>query len=117
MLDVKCLEHLEEVKKFAESIGLADQLQKQLDFLDKYGHDPNDTSPQRRLENRCVLKKDFAPHSFDFAIYRPDAENPGQERLWLNGGLIYQGPDSPANGGAPSFTVSLAEGVGWFLHT
>ena len=49
---------------------------------------------------------DFAPHSLCFSQPRG-----------LHGGFIYQGPDSPADGGAPSFTVSLAGGVGWFCHT
>jgi hypothetical protein len=41
----------------------------------------------------------------------------GQRKFSFNGGLIYQGPDSPADGSFPSLCVGLASGTGWFCHT
>lgn len=120
MLDVRCPEYLDAVKRFAQTMGLADQLQSRLDYLNAYAYHPDDTSFHCRTEKRCVLGKDFAPHSFSFAMYERDPEqpdNPDAWKFWFQGGLIYQGPDSPANGSGPSFTVSLAEGTGWFVHT
>lgn len=119
MLDTTHLEachpgYLDEVKKFAAAHGLADQLQEQLDYLDGYGNG----------DNRCVLGKDHAPHSFAFAMYRPnDAGEPGAAPLqekwkyWFQGGLILQGLGNKADGSFPVCTVSLAEGTGWFVHT
>ena len=117
MLEVKCPEHLEKVRAFAASIGKAYQLQSRLDFLADYGNAGLEKDDPRRRENKCVLSWDFAPHSFGFTMYRADPDEADGFRYWFIGGLVYQGPDSPANGGAPSYTVSLAEGVGWFVHT
>ena len=119
MLEVRCPEHLEAVRGSAHSINLEDQLQAQLDFLSTYGHggcSPEEL-PEESQQNLCVLQKDFAPHSFAFALFRPAAEKNGERPYWFNGGLIYQGPDSPADGGFPSLCVSLAPGTGWFVHT
>jgi hypothetical protein len=109
MIEFKCDDdYLAKVRAFADSLGLRDQLEKQFDYLSTYA------SNGGTKENVCIIGKDFAPHSFAFAIYQI---RDGERRYWFNGGLIYQGPDSPADGGAPSFTVSLAEGRGWFVHT
>lgn len=108
MLSIKCEPYLAEVRSFADSLGLREQLEGKLKYLAEYGESPEP-------EYRCDLYQDFAPHSFAFSIYR---KLPGDEwRFWLNGGLIYQGPGQPADGNAPTFTVSLAEGHGWFVHT
>lgn len=119
MLDIRCPEHLAEVRAFAASIGLEDQLQKQLDYLSLYGFRglPPAERPPEREQNRCVLTKDFAPHSFEFSVWPPGVEPWGGGRSIVHGGLIFQSPAIPAHGGAPSFTVSLAEGTGWFIHT
>ena len=53
-----------------------------------------------------MLGKDFAPYSFDFALYRPGAKD--ARKFVFNGGLIFQGPSCPADGSFPSLTVSLA---------
>jgi hypothetical protein len=116
MLDVRCPEYLEEVKKFAASVGLSDQLQSQLDYLDDYGN-IGVLTDDPKIENRCILSKDFAPHSFAFAIERPTKDPANPWKFWFNGGLIAQFPDMPADGSAPSFCVSLAPGSGWFVHT
>ena len=87
------------------SMGLSAQLERQLDYLATYGGH----------NYQCVLGNDFAPHSFDFALYRPGAKD--ARKFFFNGGLIYQGPSCPADGSFPSLTVSLASGTGWFCHT
>lgn len=110
MLNVKCPEKLEKVREFANTVGLRDQLESQLRYLSIYGG-----GEEREDYCRCDLFDDFAPQSFTFCLYRTEE---GKEPVfWFNGGLIYQGPDSPADGSAPSFTVSLASGRGWFVHT
>jgi hypothetical protein len=107
VIEPDCVEHLERAREFARSVGLLDQLHRQLTFLDNQG---------RGNRRQCRLGRDFAPHSFDFAHFSLPGE--GRERkLIYNGGLIYQGPTSPADGSFPSLTVSLAEGKGWFCHT
>jgi hypothetical protein len=99
------LDHLEAVREAARQMGLSHQLDKQLDYLAGYGEN----------KRQCILGKDFAPYSFDFALYKP---GPKEERkFWFNGGLIFQGPGFPADGSLPSLTVSLASGTGWFCHT
>lgn len=104
MLVIKCEPaYFNEVMAFAASMGLAQQLQENLDRLSTFGGGVR----------TCHLFKDFAPHSFSFNLYRTD----NCKQLWFNGGLIYQGPDSPADGSFPSLTMSLAEGTGWFIHT
>jgi hypothetical protein len=112
MLTVICdPDYLESVRAFARRIGKHEQLQKQLDYLSTYGETDE-------YETLCQLGKDFAPHSFSFRVLRVkrgDLESTATFRF--NGGLIYQGPDSPADGSFPSLTVSLAEGTGWFVHT
>jgi hypothetical protein len=98
------LHHLESVREVARHMGLSRQLEKQLDYLATYGDEGC----------QCTLAKDFAPYSFDFALYKP---GPKEERkFWFNGGLIYQGPGLPADGSFPSLTVSLASSTGWFCH-
>jgi hypothetical protein len=97
------LERLEQVREFARTMGLTSQLERQIDFLATYGEG----------KYQCSLGYDFAPHSFSFAQYRMGAER----KFIFNGGLIYQGPNCPADGSFPSLTVSLASGTGWFCHT
>ncbi len=60
-----------------------------------------------------TLYSDFAPLSMEFSI----TEN---NKLILYGGFIFHGPhDGFGNGGAPTFSVSLAteKEVGWSIHT
>lgn len=83
----------DDIKPFAEKIGLTQQMLQSLFWLG---------GPSQ--VRAAGLLWDHAPHSLCFSN-------------GLYGGWIYQGPDSPANGGAPSFTVSLTPGVGWFAHT
>jgi Domain of unknown function (DUF4120) len=101
MLTILNQAHFDKVKAFAEQVGLADQLQRRLDWLSHYG---------AFEEYECRMGRDFAPHSFSFAMFKDG-------KYSFRGGLIYQGPDSPADGSFPSLTVSLASGTGWFVHT
>jgi DNA-directed RNA polymerase subunit RPC12/RpoP len=105
MLNTEDLDHLEQVREFARAAGLSKQLERQLHYLAGYG----------QSGNQCVLGKDFAPHSFSFAMYRPGTKE--ARKFIFNGGLIFQGPSCPADGSFPSLTVSLASGTGWFCHT
>lgn len=99
MLKVKDTEYLEQVKQWATENDLNDHLNEAL----------------KRIEDRretIELWPDFAPHSFAIC-----AKNEQGDFLW-NGGLIFQGNCQPADGSAPSFTVSFdATRTGWFLHT
>jgi hypothetical protein len=110
-LQILCEPELEAAKKFALESGgqaLLDQLNAQLEFLGSYGHG---------MHTKCDLHPDFAPHSFTFVMFKK--EGPAKPWMyWFNGGLIYQGPDIPADGSSPSLTVSLNPTKrGWFVHT
>lgn len=112
--DPGLLRHFNEVVAFANKMGLLGQLIGQLHYLDTYSHHPQ--TPERTT--RCELMQDFAPHSFRFIMYRREMTPEGlKEEFWFNGGLIYQGPESPSGGAFPSLSVSLADGVGWFVNT
>lgn len=119
MLDVnpQAIPRLLEAVKFATEHGLLEQLLDQLDYLRHYANG-DDCSYDKSLgkDTRCSLYEDFAPLSFTFNIEYRTAPDAPWKRMF-NGGLIYQGPGQPADGSMPSLTVSLAEGVGWFVHT
>src|SRR5262249_4955601 len=103
ILDEEQLDRLEQVREFARSMGLSEQLERQLCWLADYGRNPD------RPERQCVLAYDFAPHGFAFAHYLlPNSTGDGKRQFSFNGGLIYQGPSSPADGSFPSLTVNLA---------
>lgn len=105
-------EYFREVHKIASDRGIVDKLDKALLYAHLYACDWVD--PERA---RFVLYKDFAPLSFVFWIEMRQED--GSYERWMNGGLIYQGPDIPADGSAPSFTVTITDPteVGWFMHT
>ena len=68
-------------------------------------------------DTECRIGVDFAPLSFCFSMFKRKTATAPWE-YWFDGGLIYQGPDVPANGSAPSLTVSMdSTRVGWFVHT
>ena len=90
MLEFKCDPAFKaKVEAFAKSIGKADQLQKQFDYLEHYSCTPND--PKKTW---ITAWQDFSlgPYSFYLEWHRRD-EN-GQYKLWMNGGLVYHGSDS-----------------------
>ncbi len=105
MFNPEDLEHLEHVREFASAAGLSEQLERQLHYLADYG----------LSGNQCVLSRDFASHSFSFAMYRTGVKDAG--KFIFNGALILQGLSQPADGSFPSLTVSLSSGTGWFCHT
>lgn len=104
MIEFKDPEHFLTVLKFAAANNCAAKLADKLEYLAQYGNG----------DNRCDIGRDYAAHSFSFAMYQPDG------RFWFNGGLIYSGPGQPLDGSAPAFTVSL-ERTGhehnWSIHT
>jgi hypothetical protein len=107
ILDDEQLDRLEQVREVARSMGLSEQLERQLNFL---------------ADKRCwgekaqtQLSNDFAPHSFSFGVY--SLPNGKRRQIVLHGGSIYQGPEAPGDGSFPSLNVSLNSGTGWFTHT
>ena len=97
-------EHLAAVKAFAESVGALPQLEDKLDYLANYGDG----------DMTCELHADWAPHSFAFAMTRPDGSR------WFNGGLIYSGPGQPLDGSFPALTVGIgvdSSKHSWSVHT
>lgn len=113
--DTDLMARLDEAIKHAASFNLLDQLFKQLVYLGGYGMDRE----QPLKVSRCTLAQDFAPLSFRFVMERGEMLSPTEIKwdFWFNGGLIYQGPDIAADGSFPVLTVSLNDGVGWFVHT
>jgi hypothetical protein len=111
MLDVKCQERLEEVRKYAAERGITERLEEKLAYLGGFACPEDDPG-----KTRCEIFADFAPHSFAFNMYTRRGD--GDYVLWFNGGLIYTGPGQPLDGGFPALTVSLvAQGEGWSVHT
>lgn len=96
--------HLLETLKFAAEVGAASNLIERLEYLANYAGGGS----------TCKLFKDFAPHSFEFTIYRPDGSR------WFDGGLIYSGPGQPLDGSAPALTVGIGTDSSkhsWSVHT
>jgi hypothetical protein len=102
---IEVLDHLEAVRENARLMGLGRQLERQLNYLATYGGH----------NYQCMLGKDFAPFSFDFALYRPGVKD--ARKYIFNGGLIFSGPGSLADGSFPALSVNLHDGIGWFCHT
>lgn len=109
-----------EIMKFAASSPqLLTQLLGQLQYLDTYAQSRGEPDQL----TCCTFARDFAEHSLRFVMNRVTVIHANgrpaeiRETFWFNGGLIYQGPDNPANGISQSLTVSLAEGTGWFVNT
>jgi hypothetical protein len=84
VVDSEQLDRLEQVREFARSMGLSEQLERQLCWL------AEPRSWGKRSQTR--LGYDFAPRSYSFGVYILP-ENGSERKLGLNGGLIYQGPD------------------------
>lgn len=91
------------VMEFALANGAARKLIERLEYLANYGEG----------NNTCELHNDFAPHSFEFLMCRPDGSR------WFHGGLIYSGPGQPLDGTGPALTVGLFQEAGhsWSVHT
>lgn len=108
-LEVRCEEHLEAVRAYADSLGekYRAQLEEKLSWLGDY----------TCFGNPCttILTKDFAPYSFEFAIM---VTKNGKTERWMNGGLIYHGPRSTGVD-FPELAVTLSphDEPHWQVHT
>jgi len=101
-LIVKCPEHLQAVREFADRTGQRQQFESRLSDLTAYL--PDDWTVE--------LYTDFAPYSFFWTEFSPTGQR------GLIGGLIHHGQhDGGGNGGAPTFSVSLEYCQGWAIHT
>ena len=101
-LIVKCPEHLQAVRDFADKTNQRAQLEQCLIDLTAY------------LTDLWMvdLYSDFAPYSFFWSQYNTAGQR------GLSGGLIYHGQhDGGGNGGAPTFSVNLMPMSGWAIHT
>lgn len=80
MLEVQCESHLAEVRAFADSLGpeVRTRLEQKLASLENYD------GPQ----SLCVLRKDYAAHSFDVTVFRAPKKD-GEREPILVGGLIF----------------------------
>ena len=96
-------EHFDEVRKFAEEVGALEEFEERIKYLKTFACDDGETFDETKT--KCELAKDFAPYSFTFLLLKKDSF--GEYSPWFNGGLIYSGPGLPADGSAPSLTVSL----------
>ncbi len=122
MLDTtKCEEYFKKVQEFAKKVDKEDNLKEKLDWLATYAcHiEPGDSEAvisMKKRKTKCVLFSDFAPASFEFAMYRQKPT--GEYEFWFNGGLIYHGPhDGWGSGAGPTFSVTLTPTNGWSVHT
>lgn len=111
------VDHFCAVIRFANEMGLLTQLLGELNHLATYAMNPQE--PEKIIH--CELMKDFAPYSFRYVMTKgirtpENYENPPMS-FYMNGGLVYQGPESPNGGASPSLNVSLSTGIGWFSHT
>jgi hypothetical protein len=135
MLDTNhCKDYYDATVTWAREHGMfegddpdAQFLKRRLDYLDKYA------DHEGKGLTKCILSKDFAPHSFEFTMMRRITDLEKQRELaargvnpehgvfweyWFNGGLIFHGAhDNGGNGGAPTFAVSLVPCHGWSIHT
>jgi len=114
----ECREHFRKVSSTANEMGLRKEWLDGLYYLHTYANREGCMCDKLggRGNTRACLYPDFAPLSFAVSMQRQDSD--GNWKPWFGGGLIYQGPDVPANGSFPSLTVSMdSTRVGWFLHT
>ncbi len=111
MLDTSQVEdRLAEARAFADRIGMRQQLEEQLQFLDEYAEHGD------RGKTCCRLYGDGAPYSFGFVMTARCAG--GVMKNWFNGALLFHGPhDRGGDGGAPTYSVCLQPTVGWSCHT
>ena len=102
-LIVKCPEHLQAVRDFADRTNQRAQFEEKLESLSHWFSQEGWT---------VELYEDFAPYSFIWCEFSPTRQR------GLLGGLIYHGQhDGGGNGGAPTFSVNLTHSNGWSIHT
>jgi hypothetical protein len=111
MIDASQVEReLAEARAFADGVGLRQQLEEQLKYLDEYAEHGD------RGKTCCRLYRDGAPYSFGFVMTVRGAG--GIFRNWFSGGLLLHGAhDGHGSGAAPTFAVCLQPTVGWTVHT
>jgi len=110
MLNIHCLEHLNEVKTFADKTGQQKQLNNQIQYLSTYA------DPEENGATQCHLFYDSAPQSFHFRMDKKSQN--GEYVYWFSGGLIYHGThDRGGDGGAPTYSVTMSPTQGWSVHT
>lgn len=117
-LEIRCQEHFNDVVAFADRMGLRDKLNKQLEYLERWGTGPG--CIYAGWQSVLYLYYDSAPHSFGFHLEVATLTDP--PRTILAGGLIYNGPlenggRAVLDGSFPSLTVSFDNSVGWQVHT
>jgi hypothetical protein len=95
-------------------MGALPELARALIYLDTYAK-PDD-SPYKS-KTRCTLFPDSAPLSFTFRMDKRNNKT-GEYNYWFNGGLIYSGPDCPADGSFPSLSVDVnpSDKPTWRVH-
>ena len=78
MHDSSTCEYLDKVREKAHEMGVSHDLERKIGQLYDYSYSwtrDGEGFDEKRVQNRrVVLGKDFAPLSFDFAIYRPKVE-------------------------------------------
>jgi hypothetical protein len=105
MIEVRNQEHLDAVRAFAAALPdprSRESLERCLERLEDMASDGG----------KCVLFKDFAPHSFEFSLLHGDGTP------WMSGGVLsYVGPESGSS--SPQFSVSNSglKYSRWEVHT
>jgi hypothetical protein len=106
MLYIENQEYHNSVLAYAEKIGMKQQLDGRLNYLDTYADG----------ETCCHLGKDFAPYSYFFTMDKRQPD--GSYKTWFSGGLIFHGKhDNGGDGSFPTLSVCLAHMDGWSIHT
>ena len=112
MLVIMDEKYLEEVKAFADKIGLREQLDEKLKYLDEYAEHGD------RGKTVCRLGKDFAPYSFAFTMLKRTSTEGKEYEYFFNGGLLFHDPhDGGGSGSFPTLAVTLEPIHGWSVHT
>lgn len=118
MLCIQDQEYFDSVMEFARTVGMAEQLQEQLDYLANFAcRDEKGVCDPCRT--RCKLFPDRPvgwhephPHNFYFVMERRQPD--GSYKFWFDGGLIFHGlPGHYEQGGS----VQLVPSPGWTVHT
>ena len=110
MLKVENQKHLDDVVAFADRVGLREQLEDKLRYLDQYAEHGD------RGKTRCRLFSDHAPQSFGFVLEMRGDD--GEYAPWFVGGLIFHGPhDNGGDGSHPTLAVCVTPTLGWQIHT
>ena len=101
-IDIQCPDRFKEAWLFAKETSQLDNLKEQIRCLIRIANN---------FKSSCVLRHDFAPHSFAFYIVKDGAVS-------FNGGVIYHGPhDGCGDGGGPTYSVSIDKAQGWKIHS